>query len=316
MSKSLFIIIFFSLIIKPFSYSQIKGCTDTLAHNYNSSATINDGSCVYNNLKVKVQKSIDLPNEIKETSGLFFWNELLWTHNDDKDNFIYGIDMVSGKIANKIQLKSLTNFDWEEVKQDEKYLYVGDIGNNFGNRKDLKIYKIKKENLIEGKFIYDTISFQYSLQKDIKKNKSNTTNFDCEAFIVLKDSIIFFTKEWSSRKTSIYSIPNQPGKHIAQFKTILDVKGLITGATYIENKNKIILCGYSKTLQPFLFLIYDFYNTNLNIANKRRIEIDLPFHQIEGVEFANDKLFLTNEKFSKSIIETTNKLFSLTMDEF
>ena len=316
MYKSFLITIIFLLIVKPFCYSQIKGCTDSLAKNYNSSAKINDGSCVYNNLKIKVQKSIDLPIEIKETSGLFFWNELLWTHNDDKDNFIYGIDTANGKIANKIQLKPLTNFDWEEIKQDEKYFYIGDIGSNYGNRKDLRIYKLKKENLINGNFTYDTISFQYALQKEIKKNKPNTTDFDCEAFIILNDSIFLFTKEWTSRKTSVYVLPNQRGKHIAKFKCRIDVKGLISGDRFIENKNKIILCGYSKTLQPFLFLIYDFKETNFNLANKRRIEIDLPFHQIEGVEFVNDKLFLTNEKFSKSIIETTNKLFSLIMNEF
>ncbi len=315
MHKS-FLIIIFLYIVKPFCYSQIKGCTDSLAKNYNTSATINDGTCVYNSLKVKAQKSIDLPIEIKETSGLFFWNDLLWTHNDDKDNFIYGIDTSSGKIAKKIQLKLLTNFDWEEIRQDEKHLYIGDIGNNYGNRKDLRIYRIEKEKLINGNFTYDTISFKYNLQKEIKKNKPNTTNFDCEAFVILNDSIYIFTKEWTSRKSSIYVLPNQPGKYIAKFKSIIDVKGLITGATFIEKTNKIILCGYSKTLQPFLFLLYDFKETNFNLANKRRIEIDLPFHQIEGVELVNDKLFLTNEKFSKPIIEITNKLFSLIMNEF
>jgi hypothetical protein len=316
MNKSLLLTLIFLLIIKPFYYSQIKGCIDSLAKNYNSSAKINDGSCIYNSLKIKVQKSIDLPSEIKETSGLFFWNDLLWTHNDDKDNFIYAIDTLSGKITNKIQLKSLTNFDWEEIKQDKKYLYIGDIGNNYGNRRDLKIYRIKKENLFEGKFVYDTISFQYELQKEFKKNKPNSTDFDCEAFVILNDSIYLFTKEWTRVKTSVYVLPNQPGKHIAKFKTILDVKGLITGATFIENKNKIILCGYSKTLLPFLFLIYDFKETNFNQASRRKIEINLPFHQIEGLEFVNDKLFLTNEKFSKSIIETTNKLFTLSINEF
>lgn len=316
MKRSFLITIIFLIIFNSFCYSQIKGCTDSLAKNYNTSAKINDGSCIYNNLKIKVQKSIDLPIEIKESSGLFFWNELLWTHNDDKDNFIYGIDTANGKIANKIQLKSLTNFDWEEIKQDKNYLYVGDIGNNFGNRKDLRIYRIKKEYLFEEKFIYDTISFQYDLQKEIKKNKPNTTDFDCEAFVIINDSIYLFSKEWTSRKTSIYVIPNKPGKHKAQCKTTLNVKGLITGATFIENINKIILCGYSKTLQPFVFLIYDFKEVSINLANKRRVEIDLPFHQIEGIEFVNDKLFLTNENFSKSIIATTNKLFSLMMNEF
>ena len=311
------ILVFFLTLLNTHFYSQVSGCKDSLAKNYNPNASKNDGSCEYKKLKVKAQRFIDLPDEIKETSGLFFWNKLLWTHNDDTDNFIYGIDTATGKITTKIQLAFLTNSDWEEIRQDEKYMYIGDIGNNYGNRKNLRIYRISKDDVINGNFKYDTISFSYSLQTDFNSTKLNTTNFDCEAFIVLNDSIFLFTKEWTSKKSSVYILPAKPGIHSAQFKSILDVNGLITGATFIERKNKIMLCGYNTALQPFLFLIYDFKENNFTSANKRRIELDLPFHQIEGIEFTEDgKLFLSNEKFSKSIINTKNKLITVKWSEF
>lgn len=96
---------------------------------------------------------------------------------------------------------------------------------------------MKKKSFLEGNPIIENISFQYSDQTDLSAKKANTTNFDCEAFIVSKDSIYLFTKQWSSSKTSIYVLPNQSGDHVAQLKHTLDTKGLVTGATYLESKN-------------------------------------------------------------------------------
>ncbi len=259
--------------------------------------------------KINVRKSVLLSNEIKETSGLLFFNHLLWTHNDDSDNFIYGIDTTTGKIVKSIRLTYLSNIDWEEISQDEKYIYVGDIGNNNGNRKDLKIYRVEKEFLFNGKLKFDTISFRYELQTDFNSLKSNTTNFDCESFIVTNDSIYLFTKEWSSLKTSIYSISKLPGNYIAKFIVSYPVKGLITGAVYVKNKNRIILCGYSKLLEPFVFKIDNFQNGNFSSCVKNKIGINLPLHQIEGITTSDgSNYFLVNEYFSKSLIEIPNKL--------
>ena len=118
-----------------------------------------------------------------------------------------------------------------------------DFGNNAsGNRSDLTIFKIAKNSLFDNPKI-ETISFSYPEQTDFSKQKSNTTNFDCEAFIVSKDSIYLFSKQWKSSKTNIYVLPNEPGNHIAKFKSTLDTKGLVTGATYLEDKKIIISVG-------------------------------------------------------------------------
>ena len=197
------------------SYGQISGCTDPLSKNYNPAATINDGSCQYNSLKLKPEYSIRLSDSIKETSGLIAFDGLLWSHNDDHDTTLYGLDSL-GKIRKKVMLKTI-NHDWEEISQDSTHLYIGDFGNNFrGNRTDLHLLKIEKKSFLEGNPVIDTISFSYSDQTDFTVQKGNTTNFDCEAFIVTRDSIYLFSKQWTSSKTSIYVLPNQPGKQIAQ----------------------------------------------------------------------------------------------------
>jgi hypothetical protein len=75
-----FLLLFFTALLK----AQL-GCTDPLANNYNPAATQNDGSCTYQNANISPIRSNTLPALLDETSGLIFWNDKIWTHNDDID---------------------------------------------------------------------------------------------------------------------------------------------------------------------------------------------------------------------------------------
>ncbi|WP_269242209.1 T9SS C-terminal target domain-containing protein [Flavobacterium limnophilum] len=298
-------ILFFLLCITS-TYSQISGCTDSLAKNFTPNATENNGSCVYASARIKAATSQKLSDSLVETSGLMAFDNLLWTHNDDHDTTIYGLDS-NGKIQKKIKLEKVKNNDWEEISQDSSYIYIGDFGNNFqGNRNDLHILRIEKKSFLLNNPVIDTISFSYSNQTDFSIQKSNSTNFDCEAFVVSQDSIYLFSKQWSQNKTTVYVLPKTPGSHIAQQKATLNVQGLITGATAFDSGKAIFLCGYTKTLHPFLYLISDLKNFNFSMANQRRIKLSMPFHQTEGIATKDGKLFyLTNESFVRKPIANT-----------
>ena len=277
---------------------QIKGCTDPVAINYNSSATINDGSCIYNPGTAEPLASYLLSETISETSGLIVWNDQLWTHNDNTDTNIYSLDTLDGKITQIYSLVGIKNRDWEEISQDEEYIFLGDFGNNAGNRRDLKIYRIAKNSLASRSAVIDSIEFSYSDQVNFSPG-SNNTDFDCEAFVVAEDSIYLFTKQWISNRTSVYALPKIPGIYIAHLKLSFDVNGLVTGAAYLESKKIIVLSGYSISLDPFLYLLYDFSNHDFFSGNKRKISVLLPFHQTEGITSEDGiKYYITNENFS------------------
>lgn len=298
--------------------SQISGCTDPLSKNFNPEATINDGSCLYSNVKIKPESTLKLSDTLIETSGLITFDNLSWTHNDDTDTTIYGLDTF-GKIKKKIKLEKVTNTDWEEISQDSSYIYVGDFGNNYqGNRTDLHILRIEKNSFLANKPIIDTISFSYSDQKDLTVQKPNSTNFDCEAFVVSKDSIYLFSKQWKSNKTGIYSLSKEPGKHIAQLKQTIDTEGLVTGATYLESKKLITLCGYTKLGKPFLYLIYDFKNHDFLSGNKRRINLQFSFHQIEGITTTDGlHYYITNESlFRKPILNVPQQIHHFNLSSY
>ena len=271
---------------------------DPLAKNFDPNTTENNGSCVYASVKIRAKSSLVLNDSLTETSGLIVFDNLFWTHNDDHDNTIYGLDS-NGKIQKKIKLEKVKNNDWEEISQDSSYIYIGDFGNNFqGNRKNLHLLRIEKKSFLLNKPLIDTISFSYSNQTDFNIQKENSTDFDCEAFVVSQDSIYLFSKQWKQNKTTVYVLPKIPGKHIAKLKETLDVRGLITGATLVTSGKGIVLCGYSEMLQPFLYLLNDYKNNDFSRANKRKIRLPLPFRQIEGIATLDGLLFyVTNESF-------------------
>ena len=98
-------------------------------------------------------------------------------------------------------------------------------------------------------------------------------------------------------------MPNQSGKHIAKLKETINTEGLVTGATYLESKKLIVLCGYSKLGKTFLYLLYDFKDHDFSTGNKRKIDLKLSFHQIEGIA-TKDGLhyYLTNESLIRKPI--------------
>lgn len=251
-------------------------------------------------------QTFPLSNDIKETSGLIYWNDLLWTHNDDSDNTLYEINPSSGKTEQKITIRQLKVNDWEEIQHDKNYLYFGDFGNNYkGNRTDLRIFrKLKTSDQL------DTISFHYPEQTDFSVQKANSTNFDCEAFLVTDSVIYLFTKEWSTLKTTLYKIPNKPGKYHAQRINSFNSNGLITGGAYNPERNAIVLTGYSKTLSPFLYILSDFRKDDFFSGKQQRLKINKRFLQVESVAFINStKIALTSEQFNHSLIKSPQQLF-------
>ena len=306
------------LVYSSIGSAQIPGCTDNFANNFNPNATINDGSCTYNAASISSLNSWFLPEILNETSGIIWWNNKIWTHNDDTDLNIYSLDTSDINNYSKYPLSSCVNIDWEEISQDSTYIYMGDFGNNVnGNRTNLKILRIDKVSLLKNDPKVDTINFSYSTQTDFTSTGSNNTDFDCEAFVVSKDSIYLFTKEWVSNKSTIYKLPKTPGTYSAEFISSYNVQGLITGASYLEKKNLVTLSGYSPLLQPFLVLLYDFHEHDFFNGNKRKISINLPFTQVEGIATKDGlNYFISNERFTKSIVTTPAKINRIDLSDY
>ena len=299
--------VFFGLFITTImaGLAQVCGCTDSLAKNYNSEATVNDGSCKYAPTTIKASVLGPLDSLLVGSSSLFYWENGYWTYNDHRDNCLYRIDSTTAATEVTMCIKKIRNQDTEEIAQDSLFLYFGDMGNNSGRRKNLQILRVSKKSLENQKFKIDTIRFSYEDQADFTAH-IQATDFDCEAFIVTDDSIYLFTKQWVSSQTTVYSIPKTPGTHVAHRGETYNVKGLITGATYIPEYQLVVLCGYDydknhilSALHPFLILLYDFKDGCFFSGNKRRLDFPSGVKaQIEGIATSNAlDYYLTCEHF-------------------
>lgn len=199
-------------------------------------------------------EKFDLPVETKETSGLLFFDSKIITHNDSGNQpNLYEIDSLTGNLLRVIHVNNATNIDWEDITEDENHIYIADIGNNNGNRTDLKIYKILKSDFKNSASISaDIISFSYEDQTNFD-SKPNGSNFDAESIVVYNNSILIFTKNWNDLKTNVYKTPLITGNYLATKVSSANVDGLITGGVY--NDNRFFLTGYNASLIPFLIYI-------------------------------------------------------------
>lgn len=247
-----------------------------------------------------ITEKFKLSNEISENSGLLYFNGKIITHNDSggKAN-LYELDTLSGSIIRTVVIANAINVDWEDITQDETHIYIGDIGNNYASRTNLKIYKVLKDDYLKNTSVTaEIINFSYSDQTSFASSKIN--NFDAEALIVYNNELVIFSKNRKDNQSKIYTLSKEAGTHVAKHINTINVEGLITGATINTNDNSIVLCGYSEGLSPFLIYL-DAINSDF-FAKVDLTSLMGLGNQIEGITYMdNHNYSLSREKLQKSI---------------
>jgi hypothetical protein len=271
-------------------------------------------------LTIKSQTATEITNlqtpDLDENSGLIFYNNNIITFNDSGGEAnLYEINANTGNITRTVTITNATNVDWEDITQDASYIYIGDIGNNNGNRTDLKIYKIAKNdyNGSDDIAVAEIIFYSYADQLDFTSNPNNT-NWDAEGLISYSDQLLIFSKNWVDNRVNVYSIPKTNGTYSALLKSSYNTNGLITSAEISLNENIIYLIGYSSSQAPFMYTIHGIPNNSLDIFSgviSEKISNIVPIgNQVEAIalfEITPNKhrLYISNEKFIFSYEDIT-----------
>ncbi|MBI9034710.1 MAG: hypothetical protein JEZ03_09600, partial [Bacteroidales bacterium] len=255
--------------------SQTYGCTDPQATNYDESAIANDGSCYYPPTVTTPAQLYQLADELNENSGLIhFRNQLLTMNDSGGEAKLFVLNKETGNIEQSIQISNATNVDWEELAQDNQYIYIGDFGNNYGNRTDLKVYKVNKNDIPtsgNASITADIINFSYADQLNL-----GDSDYDCEACFVENEYIVLFSKSWVTANTRVYHLPKVPGNYELNVVDQYDIDGFITAADINDQRNTAVLLGY-KDYNPFMWILYDFQNASYFSGHKRRIDFNNMF---------------------------------------
>lgn len=250
------------------------------------------------------KEKFELPDEVKETSGLLFLDGKIITHNDSGDApNLYEIDSLSGAIARTVTISNATNVDWEDLAENDTHIFIADIGNNNGNRQDLKIYKILKSDFKNSTAVSaEVISYSYEDQTDFS-SQPNSSNFDAEGIVVYGNDLLIFSKNWADFKTNVYKIPLTIGNYVATKVSAANVEGLITGAVY--NDDRFFLTGYNASLMPFLIYIdfnrmpgEDIFFSGFNkVSLVNELEQGSQVEGITNIGFTGN-YYISREKFS------------------
>lgn len=242
-----------------------------------------------------------LAPELVESSGLLVFTDSTWLTINDSGNkaIVYEIN-GSGKIVSRTTFENAINFDWEELQFDQKgNIYIGDIGNNKQSRNGLTIYKFHRFEIGKTDVKTEEIHFYYPEQLSFPPLKSEW-NFDAEAFLVQRDSIFIFTKDWSKPFTGIskiYYVPNTPGRYAAellrtfQTNTVSPYRDAITGICWFGQDILILSYGAIYHIHD----VHQLLHTSNFVQSKKFIFKRLK--QFEAIAATPDgKVYITTEK--------------------
>jgi hypothetical protein len=244
-----------------------------------------------------------LDEMVLENSGLIWYRDKLWTINDSGgDPVLFSIDGRTGRCIQAIYIEGAINRDWEELAQDEDFIYIFDIGNNFGRREELTIYMVPKDSIpIAGNARVHPEIIQYRYGDREKSNGYFVRSpYDCEAAFARHDSLYLFTKDWENQQTVVYACPARPGAYTLWPIAGYEADGLVTGADISpKDSSLIILIGY-KDYVPFVWELRVADFSNFSVESARRIDFSEKYDlQTEGIAISPDgKIFISCEMSS------------------
>ena len=223
---------------------------------------------------IQILEELALPEKLKETSGLFCMNSTAVTVNDSGNSAeIFVIDR-HGNIVSSSTINT-HNHDWEAITGDTDFYYVGDVGNNRGERKNLRVLKISRAT---GK-LQTIIPIAYEANNP-EQNSAYAHDYDAEGLVVKDGHLLLFSKSWKTQTLHIYKV-NLSGSStkLAPFRDVSGLPGVITGADWSEALDSYLLVGYKLNFPgrfaPFIAIL----DADFQV---KRVE-SLPLQQVEGV---------------------------------
>lgn len=257
-----------------------------------------------------------LPAAVQESSGLLLSGANLITHNDSgNEALLFVLDTVSLAVLRQVSVSGVENTDWEDLAEDDNYIYIGDIGNNLGTRTDLKVLRVSKTEFANSDAVTaEVIAYNYEDQTDFSGGAQS--DWDAEALIAVGDSLLIFTKQWQSGGTVVYSLPKNPGQYQARRVAQYNSGGLVTGAMRRPDGSGVVLLGYSELLQPFVIDIPALGEPFEFVPETMKGMLEIGFSQAEGIAAdAEGRVFVSSEAFANAFLNLSASVFTFTWDQ-
>ncbi len=249
------------------------------------------------NCTISQKQIAEFSKNLNETSALTCLPDGKFiTLNDSGNESYLFVFNLEGKVVHKCLIENAPNVDWEAMAFDgDNRLFIGDIGNNKNNRKNLAIYEVVLDKVLnENSTTAKKFSFSYPDQKAFPPEKPELY-YDAEGMVYKNDSIFIFTKNRTvpfDGVVKVYAVPlletateaiPYPDLNLPATSWLEDS---VTDA-FLDG-NRIFLLTYSK--------IYVFeWLQNGKWKKLDELEFD-GASQKEGICFQNETIYITAEK--------------------
>jgi hypothetical protein len=253
---------------------------------------------------------VQLDRRIREPSGLVASRthaDIFWTHGDSgRAPKIFAID-PQGALVAELRVAEVDNVDWEDIALDDHgNLWIGDIGNNDSDRKDLVVYRVGEPDPhagLESVGVDHRVHFSYPDQDDFSDSRGP---FDAESLFWWSGSLWLATKHRRDTMTVLYRFPSveddavvlervaefDVGAQLGEGHRASSFPGMVTGADVSLDAKRLALLSYDAV---FVFELAP--GQRDPFAGKvHRIALDPPYvDQVESVTWEGEQLLLINE---------------------
>ena len=273
---------------------------------------------------LNLQPVAHFDSSLRETSGLIRWQRHFISHNDSGNAPDLFILDKAGKLLGRVPVAA-ENHDWEDITAHGTQLYIADIGNNSGRRRDLNILVIPFSTAALKQpplSLASKLPVAYAEQSHVQPTPYQH-NFDAEALTWVNGELWLFTKRWRDQKTDIYKVPtaapseasNQAASPLhAQQR--LDPQMLVTGADFDARTHTLMLLGYSRSwfYRRAWIWLYPVQDGKVIEHLGRKYPLNKS-GQFEGISLGHDGfIYVTREGWRTNMFHTELTLSQLLTD--
>lgn len=185
---------------------------------------------------------------------------LFWTHNDSGDGpLLYAFDR-EGRRRGVWSVAGAKAHDWEDVaagpgpQRGQSYLYVGDIGDNDKDRKEVVVYRVAEPAITNDTVVNNAVEPYVTAPAEAIHLKYPDGRHDAEALAVHPATgdlyVITKTKNPTAaagvyKLTAPYSVETvNTLQKVGEVRVPSLFPGMITGADISPDGTRVILCDY------------------------------------------------------------------------
>lgn len=246
---------------------------------------------------------------VREPSGVVASRahaDIFWAHGDSgRKARLYAVDRQGALVA-ELDVTNAKNIDWEDITIDDaNNLWIGDIGNNDSDRRNLAVHRIPEPDPragLESIAVDHSVHFTYPDQDDFSDDRGP---FDAESLFWWEGALWLSTKHRRDTLTVAYRFPRVDvdevvlervaewdlGTELGEGYPASKFPGMATGADVSRDMKKLALLSYDAV---FVFELAA--GQGPYAGNVHRIAFDPTYvDQVEAVTWDGEQLMVVNE---------------------